>query len=259
MRLDQLLVDKNLFDSRTLAQKTIKSGNVIVDGQIILKPSTDVDDASEIKIEKVEHYVSRGAYKLLSALEKFDVDLKDQVVLDIGASTGGFTQVALEAGAKFVYAVDVGHDQLNQKIAQDPRTKNIEGYNFKNGEAGDFMDPTPTVAVTDVSFISLSHIFNTLANFDDIATVVALIKPQFEVGNIRIKNGVVKDGKLVAQTIEQLITSISANGFYLNDFGVSPITGGDGNNEFLGLFTKNASNSELKVAETVKKTYKYSR
>lgn len=256
MRLDIFLVEQGFFVSRTLAQRAIKSNSVVdQNGKIHNKSSEEVaDDNSVFLINNFDsHYVSRGALKLLEAINKFSVNFEKLNVIDIGASTGGFSQVLLENNAKKIYAVDVGHKQLDKTLIDEPKVLNIEGYNFKNAVADDFSDAQ--AAVVDVSFISLSHIFNSLKNFNSMDFVIALIKPQFEVGNIKLKNGVVKNPKLVIQTLERLFTEIESDGFYLSNFTVSPIKGVSGNVEFLGLFTRVKEKKEIEFSTQIKKAY----
>ncbi|MDR2661031.1 MAG: TlyA family RNA methyltransferase [Lactobacillaceae bacterium] len=264
IRLDNLLVQQKIFSSRTLAQKAIKNGSVFSNTEInkkqYLKASELVDDTSKFLIQNFDnHYISRGSYKLLKAIEIFDIDFKNKNVMDIGASTGGFSQVVLENGANFVYAIDVGHGQLDKLIADNYHVLNIENYNFKNANPKDFIDPKkmPSIAVVDVSFISLWHIFHALQTFSTIDIVVALIKPQFEVGKVHMKNGIVKDSELVLSKISELIQNIEEFGYFIHDLDVSPIKGGDGNVEFISLFRKNKDETvKIDLKKYIKEAYK---
>ena len=199
-----------------------------IEGNITIKESTIV-------------FVSRGGFKLLQAIEKFKLDFKDKVIIDIGASTGGFTDCSLKHGAKQVYATDVGTSQLVSSLKADPRVKSIENLNFREAKLSNFDDKTFDFAVIDVSFISLEHIFGNLDSFvNENSYVVALIKPQFELGDISIQNkGIIsrKEDHLLA--INLVETRANKYGFYLNKLTFSPIVGEKkGNIEFIGLFSK---------------------
>ncbi|EOT42047.1 hemolysin A [Enterococcus columbae DSM 7374 = ATCC 51263] len=181
--------------------------------------------------------------KLEKALQIFDFDVKDKIVLDIGASTGGFTDVALQNGAKLSYALDVGYNQLAWKIRQDPRVVVMEKTNFRYSQPTDFLDGLPSVATIDVSFISLALILPPLAQIIvDQGDVMALIKPQFEAGKEFVgKHGVVRDPKVHESVINQTIALALANGFSVKNLSYSPITGGEGNIEFLIHLRKEAT------------------
>ncbi|MCK4683240.1 TlyA family RNA methyltransferase, partial [Candidatus Bipolaricaulota bacterium] len=197
-RLDKVIKQRRLVRSRSRAQRMIEAGRVKVDGRVITRPGHPIDSEAEIEILRIEilgfeRYVSRGGEKLEAALEQFRVDPKGQICLDIGASTGGFTDCLLQHGAKKVYAIDVGHDQMHAKIRRDPRVVVREGINARYLEPQDIGEPIDLVVV-DVSFISLKLILPPLV--DIIAPdgeIIALVKPQFEVGkDLLPKDGVVK-------------------------------------------------------------------
>ena len=234
-RLDKVIKQRRLVRSRSRAQRMIEAGRVKVDGRVITRPGHTIDSEAEIEILRIEHYVSRGGEKLEAALEQFQVNPKRSVCLDIGASTGGFTDCLLQHGAKRVYAIDVGHDQIHAKIRHDPRVIVREGINARYLEPQDIGEPIDLVVV-DVSFISLKLVL--LPLLDIIAPdgeIVALVKPQFEVGkDLLPKDGVVKN----AADREAVLTDIRA--FVENETPwkviadmVSPIQGEKGNVEFL--------------------------
>ena len=234
MRLDVYLAEKKICASRTAAARLIDEGGVSVNGKTAKKASFDVSEEDEIFVcdEKQLKYVGRGGLKLERAIAAFGLDLNGKECLDIGASTGGFTDCMLQNGAKRVYAVDVGTNQLAEKLRSDKRVISLENTDirdfFLNSEA-DFIG-------ADVSFISLKlilpHIFRLLKSGGE---AVVLIKPQFEVGkrNLLTKKGVVRDEKLRLKIVEELKNFAEQCGFKLIGTEISPITGGDGNVEFL--------------------------
>ena len=241
MRLDKYLFDNNYFDSRRKAQDAIKDGLVSINGKVITKSSFDYTEGNITIKESEISFVSRGGFKLLQAIEKFNLDFNDKVILDIGASTGGFTDCSLKHGAKQIYATDVGTSQLVTSLKEDPRVKSIENLNFREAKPFNFDEKTFDYVVIDVSFISLEHIFGNLDLFvNDKSFVVALIKPQFELGDISIQNkGIIsrKEDHLLA--INLVETRANKYGFYLNKLTFSPIVGEKkGNIEFIGLFSK---------------------
>lgn len=248
MRLDKYLFENRYFDSRRKAQDAITDGLVKVNGKVILKCSFDFIDGEIIITEREIDYVSRGGYKLNQAINNFKLNLKDTLVLDIGASTGGFTDCCLRNGARHVFALDVGTLQLSPKLRNDPRVTSIENMNFKDAKSSDLNDNIFDFIVIDVSFISLEHIFANLKLFTDNETkIVALIKPQFELGDISIANkGIIskKEDHLLA--IKLVEKRANKYGFYLEKLTFSPIVGEKkGNIEFIGLFSsKNLGNSE---------------
>ncbi|MCX7883263.1 MAG: TlyA family RNA methyltransferase [Brevinematales bacterium] len=181
-RLDQFLVDKGFFPSRQKAQSAILAGDVLVNEKVITKAGFSIKEDDIIRVKEHFPYVSRGALKLIHALDSFGLSPQGQVAIDIGASTGGFTQVLLERGARLVYAVDSGTNQLDWKLRNDPRVICLENTNARYLRAEDF-DPRPTFATVDVSFISLTKILPPLVSLLDAPfAIVCLIKPQFEVG-----------------------------------------------------------------------------
>ncbi|MFC1568147.1 TlyA family RNA methyltransferase [Candidatus Margulisiibacteriota bacterium] len=252
-RLDQLLVELGRFTSRSRAQAAILAGQVFVKGQKIDKAGALIPPDTEIEVKGNEHpYVSRGGLKLAQALREFKIDVKDKVALDIGASTGGFTDCLLQHGAAKVYAVDVGYGQLAWKLRQDPRVKVFERLNARYLKPGDLGLATPRrcsgqagdceLATIDVSFISLSKILPAVYNLlAEGAGVVALIKPQFEARREQVgKGGIVKDEQVRQEVVERVKTAAGAIGFEVKGVVGSPITGADGNVEFLIHLIKKA-------------------
>lgn len=236
LRLDQILVDRGFFESREKAKAAVMAGLVFVDGQISDKPGTQLKPDCPIEIKgDTCPYVGRGGYKLEKALDFFNLDVSGLHCVDIGSSTGGFTDCMLQRGADLVYAIDVGTNQLAYKLRTDNRVVVMEQTNFRT------MDPSTIpekldFACSDVSFISLKHIFPTASQIlKEKAHFVTLIKPQFEAGREQVgKNGIVRDKKVHAQVIENVISYAKENGFKPVGLSYSPVTGGkSGNIEFL--------------------------
>ncbi len=252
-RLDVYMTLLGIADSRQKAQALIKNAQVTVNGQVIKKVSTKVCDSDNIEvIGEVCEFVGRGGLKLKKALEVFSIEPKNNVCIDIGASTGGFTDCLLQNGAEFVYALDVGHGQLHSKLLNDSRVKNIQGMNIRDVSTDEFQNPI-TLAVCDVSFISLKlvlpHIKRILADYGE---AVVLIKPQFEAGKEHLKKGgIVKDKKIHVVVINSIIDSCIENGFNVNSLYYSPIKGGDGNIEYLLYLT--SSNNPQNFVTDIKK------
>ena len=244
-RVDVLAYNQGLFDTREQAKRGVMAGIVInaLNGERFDKPGEKISDDLELMIkgEKLP-YVSRGGLKLARALDLFEISVSDQTAIDIGSSTGGFTDVMLQNGAKLVYAVDVGTNQLAWKIRQDDRVVVMEQFNFRYAKPEDFSYDLPTFASIDVSFISLALILPALYDIllED-GQVVALIKPQFEAGREQIgKNGIIKDAKIHETVIETVINMANGLGFSTISLTSSPIKGGHGNIEFLLHLTKKA-------------------
>jgi len=235
MRLDQLLLDLDLVRSREVGRGEILAGNVFVNGERVDKPGTAVYVDSEIKINnKSGQFVSRGGLKLAKAFEQFDLDVKDKIAIDIGASTGGFTDCMLKNGAVKVYSVDVGYGQLAWELRQDSRVVVMERTNARY-LTRDMLNDVPQFATVDVSFISLEKIFPALYNIlSDDGQCVCLIKPQFEAGRENIgKHGVVKSKDVQKDVIIRIINFARACGFKDIDLTWSPVKGPEGNIEFL--------------------------
>ena len=235
-RLDQLLVSRGLFESRSRAHDAIERGTVKVAGSVASKAGKMVDEAAEIAVDDpAQAYVSRAALKLIAALDHFGLSPEGMTCLDVGASTGGFTQVLLERGATHVTALDVGHGQLDRRLRDDPRVTNIEGLNARDLTQRDLSTLTQAI-VSDVSFISLKLALPpALELAEHGAWLAALVKPQFEAGREAIgKGGILKDpalGPRIAADLEAWLNSLGG----WRSLGVipSPIAGGDGNQEYL--------------------------
>ena len=237
MRADLYLVEKGIAKSRKKAQDMIDEGIVYAGGVKIIKASTNIDNV-EIDIRgEIMPYVSRGGLKLKGAIDSFDLDVKDKICLDVGASTGGFTDCLLQEGASKVYAVDCGHGQLDADLEKDIRVISIEGCNARD-ISREIIPEEIDVCVMDVSFISQTLIHPALSSvLKNGAEFITLIKPQFEVGKSNVgKNGIVKNEKARSKAVENVIESARACGFVFIDKIISPIKGGDGNIEYIGRF-----------------------
>lgn len=235
MRLDVYLTERGLVKSRERAKELIKAGQVLADGKTVTKAAYDVGKNVDIKIigEQLK-YVGRGGLKLEKAIEEFGIELNGRVCIDIGASTGGFTDCMLQNGAAFVYAVDVGHGQLDEKLLTDDRVLNMEGTNIKNLSLEDF-PRKPDFISADVSFVSLKQILPKIRElFPENGESAVLIKPQFEAGRANIgKNGIVKDRKVHESVLKDIISFCFSVGLVPEKVTHSPISGGDGNIEYL--------------------------
>lgn len=233
-RLDILLVEKQLVKSRERAKKLILSKSVYVNGKLSSKPSMLTEENDQIRIDKQDIYVSRGAYKLEKAIKKFCIKLEDKIAIDIGASTGGFTDIMLKNGCKKVYAVDVGHSQLEEKLKNNSKVVNLEKTNFRYIDTDIFVDKIDFISI-DVSFISLSLILPKVFKICNNNTqIVALVKPQFEAGRKNVgKHGIVKDKKVHVKVIKDVYRYCENNNLHVLDLTFSPIAGGNGNIEYL--------------------------
>lgn len=242
-RLDLLLFNKGLAESREKAKALIMSGKVYVDNQKADKAGTLYKNDSKIEVRKDEiEFVSRGGLKLNKAISSFNIDLKDKIAMDIGASTGGFTDCMLQNGAKKVYSVDVGYGQLAWKLRNDGRVVNLERTNIRYIDEGLILEKLDFVSV-DVSFISLKLVLPVAKNLmKDLAKGVCLIKPQFEAGRDKIgKNGVVRDKKVHEEVIKNVFTFTNDLGFKILDLDFSPVKGPKGNIEYLMYVEKMGS------------------
>lgn len=233
-RIDVLLVERGLFDSRAKARAAVEAGGVRVNGAVVAKPSETVDEAAEIAAEPAHGWVGRGALKLAHALALWPISPVGKVVLDVGASTGGFTEVCLKAGARKVFAVDVGRGQLHASLAGDPRVVNLEGTDARGLDAAT-IDPAPELIVCDASFIGLEKVLPAaLALAAPGAMLVALVKPQFQLGPGRVgKGGVVKDEADRREAVAAVGAFLEAAGWPVRATAPSPISGADGNVEHL--------------------------
>lgn len=236
MRLDSALVVRGLVDSRTKAQRRIRAGDVRVDGVVITKASQEVAHGVAIDLTGEHDFVGRGALKLRAALDQWDISTSNAVALDIGSSTGGFTQVLLENGARRVIALDVGHNQLHPLVRDDSRVHSVEGFNVREISSewwGDEVGEDPHLIVCDVSFISLSHIFEPVVKAVGPCDWIVLVKPQFEVGRTGVKGGIVLESHLRAEAITSVLESAAQSGLRARELMRSPITGEAGNVEYL--------------------------
>ncbi|MBI5893892.1 MAG: TlyA family RNA methyltransferase [Deltaproteobacteria bacterium] len=232
-RLDVLIVEKGLVTSREKAKALIMTGNVIVNDRVADKPGTEVDENAAVVIKEDLPYVGRGGIKLEGALNNFNIDVNGIVIMDVGASTGGFTDCLLQRGAKKIFAIDVGKGLLDWKLRNDERVKVIEGKNIRHlqfDDIGEFVD----MAVIDVSFISLKIVMPNVMNFiKNSGYILALIKPQFEVGKGMVgKGGIVRDSEKQEYVIDRIKEFSISIGLDVKGVAESPITGAKGNREF---------------------------
>lgn len=238
-RLDAALAARGLARSRTHAATLISGGLVTVDGRPVVKPSTPVDEDSALVVEGADHYVSRAAHKLIAGLDAFSIVVSGRVALDMGASTGGFTQVLRERGAHPVIAVDVGHDQLAASIADDPAVVSVEGFNVRHMTAQSLaavsgITAAPSLVTGDLAFISLAHVLPAVRGVvAPDADVVLLIKPQFEVGRTSVKGGLVTNPVLRADAVSRVLWHAWDEGFGVLGLIPSPIVGTHGNSEYV--------------------------
>jgi 23S rRNA (cytidine1920-2'-O)/16S rRNA (cytidine1409-2'-O)-methyltransferase len=239
LRLDQLLVGRGLFPSREQARRAIMAGVVTIGTRIAAKPSEFLDEQAAITLKPTRKYVGRGALKLEAALDHFNIDLRGKRALDIGASTGGFTDCMLQRGADKVYAVDVGHGQLHWKIRNDPRVVVLEKINARSLSREHIPEPID-VCVIDVSFISLTLI---LPNAFDLITstgvILALIKPQFELQRSEVgKGGIIRDQHLHEKAQDKIVAFVTHLGHSVTGIVPSAVKGADGNQEFFACMRK---------------------
>ena len=255
-RLDKLLPELGLTDTRNKAQALIMAGKVRVNGQTVTKAGAMFERDADITLDEVPRWAGRGAMKLLRAFEVFDLNVDGKVCADFGASTGGFTDVLLANGARKVYAIDVGYGQLIWRLASDPRVIVMDRTNARYLSRENFQDPVE-FASCDVSFISLKLI---LPVIDEVLTpdgeAVVLIKPQFEAGREKISGGVIKDRKIHAEVIEDIASFIHDHTkFSVAGLTHSPIRGSEGNTEFLCRLTRGESDFNLNVDDIVDKAH----
>jgi 23S rRNA (cytidine1920-2'-O)/16S rRNA (cytidine1409-2'-O)-methyltransferase len=239
LRLDQLLVGKGLFPSREQARRAIMAGDVTIGTRIAAKPSELLDEQAAITLKPTRKYVGRGALKLEAALEHFNIDVRGNTALDIGASTGGFTDCMLQRGAHKVYAVDVGHGQLDWKLRNDPRVIVLEKINARS-LSREHIRELVDICVIDVSFISLTLI---LPNAFDLITstgvILALIKPQFELQRFEVgKGGIVRDQDLHLKAQDKIVAFVTELGHVVTGIAPSAVKGTDGNQEFFACMRK---------------------
>ena len=240
MRLDAFLFKNGYYESRARAASAIKAGKVKIDGKIVKKPSGKISNFIRIEAEQEHPWVSRGGLKLEHAINIFEVTVQDKVCLDVGASTGGFTDVLLSKGARKVYAVDVGRDQLHGKLRKDPRVVSLEETDARFLKADSF-ETMPELIVCDASFISATKVLGKpLELVSPNGQLVTLVKPQFEVGRENIgRGGLVRDPEMAKKALEQVSNWLKMQGWSVLARDTSPIKGGDGNTEFLLYARKN--------------------
>jgi 23S rRNA (cytidine1920-2'-O)/16S rRNA (cytidine1409-2'-O)-methyltransferase len=239
-RVDVLLVRQGFFDSREKARAAVMAGLVFIGTERLEKPGMKLAADAVLTVKGAVHpYVSRGGLKLEKAIRTFALDFQGRVVLDIGASTGGFTDCALQHGAQYVYAVDVGYNQLDWSLRNHPAVHVMERTNFRHLTADMLVGPTPNAAVIDVSFISLKLILPVLRPLlPTDSFVVALIKPQFEAGREQVgKSGVVREAATHLQVLQDVTAFAASIRLHLQQLTFSPITGGEGNIEFLAYWS----------------------
>ncbi len=233
-RADTYLVERGFFESRARAAAAIKAGGVLVNGEALKKPSQNIPDNAVIEAAAAHPWVSRGGMKLDHALETFGVNAKDRVCLDVGASTGGFTDVLISRGASKVYAVDVGRDQFHKKLKGHPKIVSMEATDARKITI-DMFKPLYDLVVCDASFISVMKVLERPLGLAKIgAELVTLVKPQFEVGRENIgRGGIVKSEEDALESLSEVKAWLSANGWIVKGSTVSPIKGGSGNTEYL--------------------------
>ena len=252
-RLDVILVNNGLASSRDNAKRTIMAGLVTVDGIVETKSGQKFDVDSEFKVkDKLLKYVSRGGLKLEKAIQSFNIKLNGCYAVDMGASTGGFTDCMLMNGALKVYALDVGYGQLDYKLRVDPRVINMEKTNIRYLDTTLIEEPIDFISI-DVSFISLRHMFPVSSKIiKDTGAIMCLIKPQFEAGREQVgKKGIVRDSKVHVEVIENVIGYASDNGLYPHGLDYSPVKGTKGNIEYLLYLRKTESSKEISPQEVV--------
>ena len=255
-RIDIELVKRGIFETRNKAQNEIKNKIVYCNNICITKPAFDVteNDIIEIKGEKLK-YVSRGGLKLEKAIKEFNIDLNDKILIDIGSSTGGFSDCAIQNGIKKVYAIDVGTDQFDKNLRLNNKIILYENTDFRNIDNSIINDAN--IASIDVSFISVTKLTNKLKELTNLKEIICLVKPQFECGKeISDKyRGVPLNKEVHKSVIENVIKSFKDNNYYINNLTSSPIKGGNGNIEYLAYFKRDKERS-INIEEVVNKAFK---
>ena len=252
-RLDVLLVNKGLAESREKAKRTIMAGLVKVEGRVEDKPGSVFDEDSDISVEGKEcPYVSRGGLKLEKGIQDWHIDCKGKICVDMGASTGGFTDCMLQHGASKVYAIDVGYGQLDYKLRTDDRVVNMEKTNIRYLDTDLIKEPVDLISI-DVSFISLKHMYPVASEIlSDNGLVFSLVKPQFEAGREQVgKGGIVRDSKVHEEVINNVISYAEENSLYPVELSFSPIKGSKGNIEYILLLSPKKCDNKVGVSEVV--------
>lgn len=253
MRLDVYLYNSGLCESRAKAQDAIAQGRVKVNGITAKKSSIPVEENMDIQVEAAAlAFASRAGFKLYDVLEPFGIQLQDRICLDVGASTGGFTDVCLAQGAKLVYAVDVGKDQLIERLRNDARVVNMEGVNCRY-LTRDLFACTPDFACMDVSFISIRQILPVLVSAFEDLEIVALVKPQFEAGKANVgKHGIVKKEKVHIEVLQSMCDYVRSLGLYVHHLCASSVLGRDGNKEFVMHIKREECHTVFAIRSIVK-------
>jgi 23S rRNA (cytidine1920-2'-O)/16S rRNA (cytidine1409-2'-O)-methyltransferase len=231
-RADVVLVERGLFESRARARAAIEAGGVVADGKPVLKASDTIADDADVSAQPAHPYVSRGGVKLAGALEQYSIDIEDHVCLDVGASTGGFTEVLLANGASLVFAIDVGHGQLHPSLQNHPKIVSMEATDIRSFE-GKRLPARPDVVVIDVSFISLKAVLPVALSLAAAPmSLLALIKPQFEAERKHSKRGIIRNAMVHQEICDDIVAFAASLGCTGIEVFPSSITGGDGNIEF---------------------------
>ena len=257
VRLDVLLFEKGLVPSRERAKTTIMEGLVYVNGQKADKAGMSVPEDAQIEVRDTgKTFVSRGGKKIEKALDYFAIDPQDLVVMDVGASTGGFTDCLLRRGAQKVYSIDVGYGQLAWSLRQDPRVKCMERTNIRY-VTPEMLEETPSLAVIDVSFISLKLVLPVVSSLlTENGRIACLIKPQFEAGKGKVgKKGVVREPEIHREVLEAFVENAHAAGMNVHNITFSPIKGPEGNIEFLGYLGKQLDENEIDLDDVIRQAH----
>ena len=257
-RIDCMLVEKHFVTTRSKAVQLLKSGNVYVNKKMITKAGSLIEDDANIEVKEnnILDYVSRGGLKLQKALNQFAIQLKGKIILDIGASTGGFTDCCLKHQAKHVYALDVGNNQLVESIKNDVRVTSYENTNFKDVDLS-YFDKAIDIITIDVSFISIRTILLKIRQLFDNIIIIGLFKPQFEVGKQNLnKDGVVKNKKTHEEALIEFVSFLKQIGYELNQITYSPIVGAkSGNVEYLCLITQHKTATPLSLKKVIQEAF----
>ncbi len=256
MRLDNYLVENGLISSRSKAQMAIKNGSIYVDGKCIKKNSFNIlNNLVEIKGELLK-YVSRAGYKLEKAIKEFNLDLTNKVMMDIGSSTGGFSDCALKNNIGKIYAIDVGTNQMVDEIKNNEKVFLFENTDFRNINENDYIDTN--LITIDVSFISVTKLLDKINKLKNVNEIICLIKPQFECGkDIADKyKGIILNKDIHFEIINKIIKEFNKIGFYNNGFTYSPIKGGSGNIEYLVYLTKENNNYKCDINNVIDEVFK---
>ncbi|PLV60375.1 TlyA family RNA methyltransferase [Thermotoga sp. KOL6] len=256
-RLDQIVLEKGLVESREKAKALILAGKVLVNGERVTKASKIFSEDVHVELVEEQKYVSRGGYKLESAFESFKIDVSGKVACDIGASTGGFTDFLLKNGVKKVYAVDVGYGQLHWKLRNDPRVVVMEKVNaryLKKEDLGEAVD----LVTCDVSFISIKKILPAIYDIlKESGEAILLVKPQFEAPRKFVKKGIVRDPKVHEKVLEDVQKSLMENGFSVKGCCFSKLKGAEGNIEYFFWVRKDGEQSDIDLQKVVKEAWEF--